>query len=141
MSQNLPGYHLINIEKGCNGEPSKIIEEIIELIDAESQNAKIMALIELSDLLGAIELYVNKYEIQYFLDKEFLNAPPSTSKQILFFAEKLNHSFDNETRLEIIDSLFKSICGYIQNKFKGISLEDILIMKNITKRAFINGRR
>lgn len=141
MSKHLPGYHLIHIEKGCNGEPSKIIEEIIELIDAESQNAKIMALIEISDLIGSIELYIDKYEIQYALDKEFFNAPPSTSKQILFFAEKLDNSFDNETRLEVIDSLFKSICGYIQNKFKGISLEDILIMKNITKRAFINGRR
>lgn len=55
------GYHLKPIAKGQIGESSKIKEEVEELIDAEEQGAKIMALVELSDLYGAIELYLEKH--------------------------------------------------------------------------------
>lgn len=55
-------YHKIKIEKGIYGEFSKIIEEFEELKDAHNQGNSIMELIELSDLLGAIEGYVkSKY--------------------------------------------------------------------------------
>ncbi len=80
-----PGYHLVDIEKGVLGEFSKIEEEFLELKDARQQNSKIMELVELSDLLGSIELYV---KTQYNLE-----------------------------------------------------LDDLLIMKNITKRAFVSGNR
>jgi hypothetical protein len=81
-----PGYHLTNIPKGEIGESSKILEEILELQDAETQECKIMALVELSDLMGAIALYLEKH-----------------------------HS--------------------------STSIEDLLIMSRITRRAFANGRR
>ena len=55
------GYHLKEIKKGKIGEISKIKEEIEELEDAVKQDAKIMALVELSDLYGSIELYLEKY--------------------------------------------------------------------------------
>lgn len=55
------GYHLKNIKKGQIGEISKIKEEVEELEDAMKQNAKIMALVELSDLYGSIDLYLKKY--------------------------------------------------------------------------------
>lgn len=54
------GYHQSNIEKGVLGEFSKIREEFEEAKDAHDQNAKIMLLCELSDMIGAIELYLNK---------------------------------------------------------------------------------
>jgi len=54
-----PGYHLSKIPKGIVGTSSKIREELAELEDAEKQNCKIMVLVELSDLYGAIELYLN----------------------------------------------------------------------------------
>lgn len=54
-------YHLNEIPKGELGEISKIIEEIEELRDAEEQGCKIMALVELSDVYGAIEFYLNKH--------------------------------------------------------------------------------
>lgn len=57
----LPGYHLSNIEKGTIGELSKIYEEIEEIKDAENQNAKVMILCELSDLIGAIQAYLDKH--------------------------------------------------------------------------------
>lgn len=56
-----PGYHLTNIQKGKLGEISKIQEELDELKDAEAQHCKLMMLIELSDLYGAIESFLKKF--------------------------------------------------------------------------------
>ena len=55
------GYHINDIQKGRIGEPSKILEEAHEFIDACEQGSSIMALIELSDLYGAMEHYLNKH--------------------------------------------------------------------------------
>lgn len=57
----LPGYHLASIPKGQVGELSKILEELHEAMDAEAQGSKIMLLVELSDLYGALQLYLGKY--------------------------------------------------------------------------------
>lgn len=57
------GYHLSEIKKGVLGEISKIEEELNELKDAEKQGSKIMTMVELSDMYGAIEEYAKKYEI------------------------------------------------------------------------------
>jgi len=67
MSQNY-GYHIANIERGEFGELSKILEEVNEAIDAESQGCKIMILVELSDMLGAIEGYLQKHHKDITLD-------------------------------------------------------------------------
>lgn len=80
------GYHITNIQKGELGEISKIQEELDELKDSKEQGSKIMELVELSDLIGAVEFYLEKYH-------------------------------------------------------KGISIDDLKKMSDITKRAFINGRR
>ena len=79
------GYHIHNIDKGVLGERSKITEEYTEWVDSCEQNCKIMELVELSDLLGAIEAYVDK-----------------------------NYN---------------------------MKLDDLIMMKDITERAFKNGRR
>lgn len=82
---NKEGYHITSITRGVFGEVSKIEEEVQELKDAVRQNSKIMALVELSDLYGAIEEYLVKTY--------------------------------------------------------NLSMEDLKIMSNITKRAFKNGHR
>ena len=56
-----PGYHTREIKKGILGDVSKIREEVEELEDAEYQGCAIMALVELSDLYGAIEIYLAKH--------------------------------------------------------------------------------
>lgn len=63
MSKSLPalGYHIKAIPKGVLGEASKIVEEAQELQDAVDQNVQIMALVELSDLVGAISAYLAKH--------------------------------------------------------------------------------
>lgn len=84
----LDGYHLASskIRKGELGEISKIQEELDELRDAMTQECRIMALLELSDLVGAIELFLEKH-------------------------------------------------------FSDFTIEDVLTMQRITKRAFQNGAR
>jgi len=57
------GYHKTEIEKGIFGEFSKIKEEFLEAQDALEQNNHIMLLVELSDLLGAIDAYVGKFKL------------------------------------------------------------------------------
>lgn len=56
-------YHLTEIPKGIYGEASKIEEEFLEFKDALNQNNPIMAIQELSDMLGAIEAYLLKYNL------------------------------------------------------------------------------
>lgn len=53
----MSGYHVNAIPRGVYGNPSKIEEEFLEFKDAIQQGNKLMALIELSDLIGAIEAY------------------------------------------------------------------------------------
>lgn len=79
-------YHLTHIERGVLGELSKIKEELDEAIDADNQNVKLMVLVELSDLTGALIAYLNKHH-------------------------------------------------------PGISIEDLIAMSKVTKRAFESGRR
>lgn len=55
------GYHINNINKGVVGDLSKIYEEVEEVMDADKQQCKLMVLIELSDLVGAVESYLEKY--------------------------------------------------------------------------------
>jgi phosphoribosyl-ATP pyrophosphohydrolase len=62
-AQQTPGYHLRDISRGQYGEASKIIEEAEEFADAIAQNATIMALIELADMIGAIEAYLAKFNL------------------------------------------------------------------------------
>ena len=54
------GYHLKEICRGKVGELSKIQEELDEAIDAEDQENQVMILIELSDIIGAVECYLEK---------------------------------------------------------------------------------
>lgn len=61
MTEQAPGYHLREIEKGELGEISKIREELEELEDAHYQRCRILALIELSDMYGAMEAYLKQY--------------------------------------------------------------------------------
>lgn len=79
------GYHNKEISRGIFGEFSKIKEEFLEAEDALEQENKIMLLVELSDLVGAIE-------------------------------------------------------GYCLNNFN-LSINDLIKMKEATKKAFLDGTR
>lgn len=51
------GYHINHIPRGQFGHFSKIREEYLEVEDAFEQNNPVMMLVELADLIGAIEGY------------------------------------------------------------------------------------
>jgi len=57
------GYHINKIPRGEYGSVSKILEEVYELIDARQQNVRIMEMLELSDIYGALEAVVEKYNL------------------------------------------------------------------------------
>ena len=58
------GYHQKQIKKGVLGTVSKITEEYEEFMDGVSQNNPVLMLVELTDLLGAIEQFtVKNYNI------------------------------------------------------------------------------
>lgn len=60
-------YHVTDIPRGEFGEVSKIVEEVLELQDAEEQGAKLMALNELADIIGAVEGYLVKHHPSFTL--------------------------------------------------------------------------
>jgi len=64
----MAGYHLNELPRGEFGELSKVYEEVAELADAEEQGATLMALQELSDIIGAIEGYLVKHHPSITLD-------------------------------------------------------------------------
>lgn len=80
------GYHLSDITRGIFGNASKVLEETAEFEDAVAQGNKVMALVELSDLIGAVE-------------------------------------------------------GYLEKHHPSITLQDLITMKDATKRAFLDGTR
>ena len=57
----MAGYHLRDIPRGAFGEVSKITEEYEEFLESLEQKNPIMAMVELSDLIGAIEGYAEKH--------------------------------------------------------------------------------
>jgi hypothetical protein len=83
---NKPGYHNSFIPKGQLGEFSKIQEEFEEFKETVLNDNKVTSLCELSDMIGAIELYLN-------------------------------------------------------NKFPGVKIDDLIKMKDLNRRAFENGKR
>ena len=54
------GYHKAAITRGVFGDDTKIYEEIDEFADALDQSVSVMALVELSDVIGAIEGWLEK---------------------------------------------------------------------------------
>lgn len=57
------GYHLKEINKGQLGNVSKLKEEIEEFEDALVQDCKLMAMVELSDIYGALEALAETYNL------------------------------------------------------------------------------
>ena len=55
------GYHIRHINKGTLGQVSKLQEELEELVDAEEQGIRIMAMCELADIYGALQAVADKY--------------------------------------------------------------------------------
>jgi hypothetical protein len=62
------GYHIADITRGVFGHASKVFEEVDEFADALEQGVAVMALVELSDLIGAIRGYLANHHPSITLD-------------------------------------------------------------------------
>lgn len=80
------GYHLTEIPRGQFGEASKIAEETAEFIDAVEQGVSVMALVELSDLIGAVRGYLGKHH------------PNTTLDDLVRMADVTSRAFEDGTR-------------------------------------------
>ncbi|RLD76804.1 MAG: hypothetical protein DRJ15_14725 [Bacteroidetes bacterium] len=80
------GYHLADIPRGNLGYQSKIEEELREFQDALVQENPVMALTELSDLIGAIEAYLQ------------CNHPSITLENLLTMDKTTARAFKNGRR-------------------------------------------
>lgn len=60
MSPSARGYHSREIARGKYGELSKILEELDEAFDADAQGDAVMLLVELADMVGAIEGFLER---------------------------------------------------------------------------------
>ena len=78
-------YHTREIKKGTVGEFSKIKEEFEELEDAHLQGDKVLQICELTDLVGAIELYA-------------MNIFNLTIDDLVKFSDKTQQSFKEGKR-------------------------------------------
>jgi hypothetical protein len=93
------GYHLTKIDRGEFGEPSKIFEEVEEFRDSLMQNNTIMALTELSDVIGAIEGWLGKYH------------PTVTLGDLLRMKETTARAFASGHRSERMPDNPCGVCG------------------------------
>lgn len=75
------GYHKTTIKKGIVGEFSKIKEEFQELEDAQLQNNNILSICELTDLYGAIEEFIKKYNLTMQDLQDFSDLTKSAFKE------------------------------------------------------------
>lgn len=67
-SNGKPRFHRRDIKRGKYGELSKVLEEVEEAIDAEEQDHRLMLLIELSDIVGAIEGVLKKKNYNHTIE-------------------------------------------------------------------------
>lgn len=142
-----PGYHLRPIQKGVVGEASKIREEAEEFIEALEQGVAVMALVELSDLIGAIQSFLFKefpgssYDIDCF-DQPTKTIISGTSDDIMLSVEELvalieaGYGFD-----AALSNVIYAIETYLGRNHPSIGIPDLIKMAAVTRRAFKNGRR
>ena len=140
----MAGYHLQNITKGKLGTVSKIQEELDEAVDSVNQKVKIMLLVELSDLIGAVKLVAQNCGSNI---EELLSTLPETPKQgslvklqkIVTEAQIAETAKDREQLLEKLKEII-SVTAAVAVHFNS-SLDDLLAMQTVTERAFTSGSR
>ena len=142
----MAGYHLYDIPKGVLGEYSKVIEEFEEFQDALEQDAAIMAIIELSDLVGAAKYYYFEQGekarwqevIAHIYTRDGVKALPVDSTD-LFEAFRLTLDMKKINHWDKLDLFLYEVDGYV--RAYNLTIRDLIRMSSITERAFISGRR
>lgn len=138
----MAGYHLTNIPKGVLGQFSKVQEEFAEFIDSYDQQCTIMALVELSDLVGALKYYyLQQLDNEWEEILHYYSTPKEYDHKCTY--EQLIHSFHDaegkEDKTLSLSIFLNLLNNYVQSY--NLSLLDLIKMSDITERAFLNGDR
>lgn len=162
--QQGPGYHINKIVKGVVGESSKIYEELLEIEDSENQNVRIMVLVELADMYGSIQRYLEKHFPDVTMEdlkqrsqdtnycrtrvrKNISGTSKIIRKEIRAFqlAERqgILNKFSARNKLARV---YGAMELYLRSNFPGIYFTDMTdadlrAMSIVTRRAFENGHR
>lgn len=137
----LRGYHLNEIKRGKFGERSKILEEMLEVEDAHTQGNAIMLLLEMSDLVGAIQGYLATHRLTLADLKEYASTPyhPIPFSNILAAFNKFRSDESKVGDFQELDEVLWLIGCYVI-RFN-LRFEDVLRMTETTHRAFESGHR
>lgn len=104
-------YHKLKIHKHAVGSPYKIQEEFLEYLDAVATGNKIMAVQELSDLFGCIEVEIKKYGMTI----EDLKVMSELTKEVFATGARVNEDFLTYLKRESSGILSWGL-GFIQVK-------------------------
>lgn len=139
----MAGYHLTKIEKGTLGDFSKVIEEFMEFEDACAQDCHIMALVELSDLVGSLKHYFKKNGQQNKWDDFISECNNQTVIEIDESDLRENFKFiidsENQFHWNKIQLFINEVDMYARKY--NLNLNDLIKMNDITERAFVSGAR
>lgn len=142
----MAGYHLYDIPKGVLGQYSKVIEEFQEFQDAIEQDATIMAIIELSDLIGSAKYYFyekgqkNRWQdlMAHILSRPVDKILPVDANDL---TEAFSFTVDeiHSSHWEYVSVFLTEIDNYVRGY--NLTMRDLIRMSSITERAFLSGRR
>jgi uncharacterized Zn finger protein len=139
----MAGYHINEIPNGIFGTFSKVIEEFLEFEDSIEQKSVVMELVELSDLIGAIEAFLDRNSNESLND--ILEKIKTNNSQIsVDYAELkenfsiLNHAVKMNDYSKFEGFLDELNC-YVRKY--NLTINDLHIMSEITKRVFVTGCR
>lgn len=141
----MAGYHLYTITKGQLGKYSKVIEEFTEFTDAIEQDCSIMALVELSDLIGSIKSYFYENNKETIWNKSITNLLENKYQILPVDYADLLESFDLTRQINHINhwerlvAFIEEIDHYVHQY--NLSIRDLIRMSHITERAFTSGQR
>ncbi len=140
----MAGYHINEIPLGVVGDFSKVVEEFLEFEDSLEQSAAVMALIELSDLLGAIQEFFSKNKKQSIFNELIENVKNNPCYRLVdFYDLRENFSILNQAVKTNDFSKFEIFLEELDCYVKqyNLSINDLHIMAQITRRVFVNGYR
>ena len=138
-----PGYHLAPIPRGELGELSKVIEEALEALDAQNQGARLMVLVELSDLVGAMRALCQRHGIS-LPSAPLPHEDLFCVRPILDALERLSaspHPVSSQSGRQGLAQVKGLVCDYLRTNHPSLTWADMEAMAVITARAFESGRR
>lgn len=133
------GYHMYPIPKGEYGKLSKIVEEAYEVYDAMAQSCRLMMLVELADLAGAIRGYLEAQGLRLEHAQNMAVVVDGTIGELIGDAVSVTDCKTRECELRRFARILVNIEKVLGNY--GLGMHDLWLMERATHRAFRNGVR